>query len=268
MFSTKISFFIKWTRIHFMAYSYECLSFPTECWLEILMALNWWREKKKMTTTINNRINTWIPNRWWSAVVKFWTKKIGQSIKCFMIYHLHATAFQVQLCFYISKCFLCYWIDAINTPSRWLHPVVIWHGIECVLVEVTAFRDHTRTTYNSFIDNEKQQKTPKTHRIHLGKNVITHRQQHMALFVDCQRDHSCENCTPQHWWRCNFHLDEFFISWALENLSIACVWMSMIAHSAKPNKSASLLIYMVSRSFNTFLELWYYLIKKKKKIQQ
>lgn len=35
---------------------------------------------KHKRQTINNKINTWtVP--WWSAVVKFWTKKIRQSIK-------------------------------------------------------------------------------------------------------------------------------------------------------------------------------------------
>lgn len=89
-------------------YVYECALFQAvlkECWIFfyefLVMAL-----LKHKRQTINNKINTWtVP--WWSAVVKFWTKKIGQSIKnlfCvavvslpvfffhwFMIHHIHAT---------------------------------------------------------------------------------------------------------------------------------------------------------------------------------
>lgn len=135
--------------------------------------------KKKMTTTINNRINTWIPDH---DEVLSWNseqRKSGNQSNVLWFITFTQQRFKCNCALTSGKRFLCYWFDAINTPSRWLHPVVIrhgWHGLGCiVLVKVRCFCDRTRTTSHLFGDKHNEKAIPKPSNSSL-ENVITHRQ--------------------------------------------------------------------------------------------
>lgn len=57
---------------------------------------------------------------WWSAVVKFRTKKIGQSIKSYMIYHLHTTWSAMELFFLFLSLSVSEWNERNIIGFIWL----------------------------------------------------------------------------------------------------------------------------------------------------